>query len=53
MNHYVVKFISYLDTERNYSEHTIRSYKTDLKEFFACIERKPSETQKEKEAVKK
>ncbi len=35
MNRYVDKFISYLEIEKNYSEHTLLNYRLDLEEFFA------------------
>jgi len=31
-------FLDYLNLERNYSKHTIQSYKTDLNEFFSFIQ---------------
>jgi len=33
MKRFMEKFEKYLDIEKNYSEHTLRSYKTDLKEL--------------------
>ena len=46
----IISFLEYLQNERKYSLHTIRNYKTDLKEFnkflykldklqFECIDR--------------
>lgn len=43
MNRYVEKFISYLDIEKNYSKHTLLSYKLDLEEFFVFIQDAPIE----------
>lgn len=43
MNRYVDKFISYLEIEKNYSQHTIINYKADLEEFFEFIEKMPIE----------
>lgn len=34
MSHPIVKFLTYLEIERNYSDHTILNYKIDLDEFF-------------------
>lgn len=34
MSHPIPKFLSYLEIEKNYSEHTILNYKIDLEEFF-------------------
>jgi tyrosine recombinase XerC len=33
MKEYIRKFITYLEAERNVSEHTVRSYLSDLKQF--------------------
>ncbi|TYB31714.1 MAG: tyrosine recombinase [Candidatus Mcinerneyibacterium aminivorans] len=38
---YIFKYTKYLEIERNYSGHTIDSYKSDLKDFFSYIN-KPS-----------
>jgi len=37
MNRYIDKFISYIEIEKNYSNHTILNYKIDLKEFFQFL----------------
>lgn len=34
MNRYLDKFISYLEIEKNYSQHTILNYRIDLREFL-------------------
>lgn len=34
MSHPIPKFLSYLEIEKNYSDHTILNYKIDLEEFF-------------------
>lgn len=34
MSHPIPKFLSYLEVERNYSDHTILNYRIDLEEFF-------------------
>lgn len=34
MSHPIPKFLSYLEIEKNYSDHTIVNYKIDLEEFF-------------------
>ena len=33
MDRYIKKFMTYLEHERNFSEHTIRNYESDLKQF--------------------
>ncbi|MDP8212044.1 MAG: tyrosine recombinase XerC [Candidatus Zapsychrus exili] len=38
MNRYIDKFLSYLEIEKNYSEHTILNYRLDLEEFFKFID---------------
>ena len=43
MNRYIDKFILYLDTEKNYSPHTILNYKIDLKEFIQFTDATPLE----------
>ena len=37
MNRYLDKFLSFLEIERNYSNHTILNYKIDLDEFAELI----------------
>jgi len=37
MNMYVMRFLRYLEVERNASEHTLINYKIDLKEFFDVL----------------
>ncbi|MFH1798646.1 MAG: site-specific tyrosine recombinase/integron integrase [Candidatus Omnitrophota bacterium] len=37
MNYYIKKFEKYLNVEKNYSEHTLRAYKTDLEELSAFL----------------
>lgn len=37
------KFMDYLRAERNYSAHTIVSYRNDLKEFYAFLDKIPLE----------
>lgn len=39
MNDYIKKFISYLEVEKNYSQHTVLNYCLDLEEFFNFIEK--------------
>lgn len=34
MNRYIDKFLSYLEIEKNYSNHTILNYRLDIEEFF-------------------
>ena len=41
MNQYIEKFLYYLETERNYSPHTLLNYKIDLEEFFVFIHELP------------
>lgn len=38
MDRYIEKFMTYLEHERNFSEHTIRNYRGDLRQFqgFLC-----------------
>ena len=43
LERYIEKFISYLQIEKNASEHTITNYKIDLKEFNTSIKEKPLE----------
>ncbi len=38
MGQYIEKFLSYLETERNYSPHTVLNYKNDLQEFFLFVD---------------
>ena len=33
-------FMEYLATERNFSGHTLRNYRTDLKQFFLYLKEK-------------
>ncbi len=40
MKRFVVKFVSYLDIEKNYSAHTLRCYKTDLNELADFLDDK-------------
>jgi tyrosine recombinase XerC len=40
MNTYVARFLTYLEVERNASEHTLINYKIDLKEFFDILKDK-------------
>ncbi len=44
MNRYSVRFLLYLEAERNCSPHTLVNYKIDLKEFFECVGSKNIET---------
>ncbi len=37
-------FIAYLKKERNYSEHTLRNYKSDITQFFAYLKEKNLKT---------
>jgi len=37
---FIGKFLNYLDVEKNYSEHTIRNYRSDLKEFHSFLDKK-------------
>ncbi len=39
MNDMIEKFLNYLDKQRNYSPHTITSYKNDIKEFNHFLEK--------------
>lgn len=41
MNRHVDKFISYLQTEKNYSSHTTLNYRLDLEDFFKYIDKTP------------
>lgn len=43
LERYIQKFISYLQIEKNASQHTIINYKIDLKEFNTSIKEKPLE----------
>jgi integrase/recombinase XerC len=38
MESLINRFIEYLSTERNFSKHTIRNYKTDIQQFFWYLE---------------
>lgn len=38
-SYYIEKFLSYLEIEKNYSPHTIISYKKDLEEFYSFLNR--------------
>ena len=40
MERFIGKFLNYLDVEKNYSEHTIRNYRSDLKEFHRFLDKK-------------
>jgi integrase/recombinase XerC len=40
MNIYVERFLTYLEIERNASEHTLINYRIDLKEFFDSVKDK-------------
>lgn len=40
MKNDIENFLKYLETERNYSAHTILNYQTDLKQFIIFTERK-------------
>lgn len=37
-NYYIDKFLSYLEIEKNYSGHTVKSYREDLTEFSLFLE---------------
>lgn len=37
---YIIKFIDYLENERNYSKNTIISYSNDLKEFISIYDKR-------------
>ena len=37
MSHPIEQFLSYLETEKNYSSHTFLNYKSDLEEFIAFL----------------
>ncbi|MCK5512525.1 MAG: tyrosine recombinase XerC [Thermodesulfovibrionia bacterium] len=41
MNKYIELFSKSLKTERDVSEHTLKAYTEDLKEFFSFIDKKP------------
>jgi integrase/recombinase XerC len=43
LERYIQKFISYLQAEKNASQHTITNYRIDLKEFNVSIKEKPLE----------
>lgn len=43
MNRYIDKYISYLEIEKNYSQHTIVNYKLDLEEFSRFLDKTPVE----------
>jgi len=46
MNRFLEPFLTYLETEKGYSEHTIRAYRTDIEQFFNVVGRileKPTE----------
>lgn len=38
MHRYIDKFLSYLDIEKNYSQHTVVNYSIDLNEFLEFLE---------------
>ena len=40
MDRFVEKFAKYIDIEKNYSAHTLRSYKADLKELNGFLKGK-------------
>jgi tyrosine recombinase XerC len=40
MERFIGKFINYLKIEKNYSEHTLRCYESDLKELSSFLENK-------------
>ncbi|NIP31284.1 MAG: tyrosine recombinase XerC [Candidatus Dadabacteria bacterium] len=40
MNDTLLEFFTYLTAERNYSENTVRAYKTDLADFFEFLSNK-------------
>jgi len=42
MTEYVRKFITYLEAERNASEHTLRNYRSDLRQFEKFLEKDES-----------
>ena len=37
MERHLEKFKNYLTVEKNYSEHTVKNYETDLRDFFAFL----------------
>ncbi|MCK5450941.1 MAG: tyrosine recombinase XerC [Candidatus Omnitrophica bacterium] len=39
MERFIGKFLNYLDIEKNYSEHTLRSYSSDLVEFYKFLKK--------------
>ncbi len=39
MDQYIRSFIKYIALERRYSEHTIQSYTTDLKQFESFMKK--------------
>ena len=43
LDRFIHKFISYLQIEKNYSDHTVTNYKIDLKDFSGSIKDKPIE----------
>ncbi|MBI4387519.1 MAG: site-specific integrase, partial [Candidatus Omnitrophica bacterium] len=40
MEQYLARFFAYLEAERNASEHTIKNYRIDLRDFFEFIKEK-------------
>ncbi|MFQ5953017.1 MAG: tyrosine recombinase XerC [Candidatus Omnitrophota bacterium] len=40
MERFIEKFVNYLKVEKNYSDHTLRCYRSDLKEFADFLENK-------------
>ena len=44
MSRYIDKYLSYLEIEKNYSEHTILNYKLDLREFVKFLDKTPIES---------
>ncbi len=43
MKKYLEKFLSYLEVEKNYSQHTLLNYKIDLEEFLVFLTEVPLE----------
>lgn len=41
MDAHAVKFLEYLRAEKNYSAHTVESYRHDLREFFRLLDSRP------------
>lgn len=37
MNRFLDPFLTYLEAEKGYSEHTIRAYRTDIEQFFDVV----------------